>query len=154
MSPGVDRRLLVLFAGVVSAILIVRSGSGDRSAAGPAPKGCLRAWNSDKEAIAFSRHNAIAHNYNEAQVGYMRADGESTTVSDDPGSGECVVVFARTSLDPEAVAAGQIQRDGQWVPLSGLIDVNQLAEMQSDAFDGANAEPTMEGKLLALGPAR
>ena len=76
----------------------------------------------------------------------------STSLSSEPGGGECAVVFAAEQLDPEPVAAGQIQLDGEWVPLSSLLEPAALAELQSAAVDGANATVTAEGDLIEQAP--
>jgi hypothetical protein len=61
-----------------------------------------------------------------------------------------VVIFARNQLDPEPVAAGQILEEGVWTPLVRVTDVNTVARLQSEAFDGANAEPTIDGEIAAV----
>ena len=43
--------------------------------------------------------------------------------------------------------AGQIELNGDWTPLSAVVAPVELAELQSAAFDGANAKPTAEGRL-------
>jgi hypothetical protein len=139
----------VLAAGLLLAglIAIVVSGSGaDDGGGAPAPRRCLEAWNSDAEAIAVGRHNSISHGYGDVQVGHMPEEG-STSLSSEPGAGECAVVFAAEQLDPEPEAAGEIQLDGEWVPLSGLLDPPTLAELQRAALDAANATVTPEGDL-------
>jgi hypothetical protein len=138
------------FLVAVVAIVLVAGGSGseERVAAFPAPKECLEAWNSDEEAESFARHNRISHNYTEAEVGYLSQ--ATAEISGDPGAGDCAVAFARNSIDPEIVAAGQALIDGRWVPLSEVMDPNSVAELQSRAFDGANAEPTVEGDLAPI----
>ena len=40
----------------------------------------------------------------------------STSLSSKPDAGECAVVFAAEQLDPEPVAAGQIQLEGNGCP--------------------------------------
>ena len=154
-SPAPDRRRILLalgallgFAAVV-AVVAVASGGEDGGAVGAAaPDECVEAWNGDREALAFARHNSIFHNYNSAQVGYL-TPSESASVSADPAAGECAVVFARNQLDPEPQAAGQILEQGVWTPLIQATDINTVARLQSEAFDGANAEPTIDGEILA-----
>ena len=72
----------------------------------------------------------------------------ATSLSSEPGTGECAVVFAAAELDPEPVAAGQIHDRGQWVPLSSLLEPAALGELQSAAVDGANAIVIPEGELI------
>lgn len=152
-APPADRRRVLLalgallcFGAIVAVVLATTGGDGSSSAA-PAPNECVEAWNSDEAAIAFSRHNAIAHFYDSAQVGYITLSAEAS-VSDDPASGDCVVIFARTSLDPEPIAAGQILQGKTWTPLNQVTDINTVARLQSEAFEGANAEPTTEGDIV------
>ena len=70
------------------------------------------------ETLAAGRHLAVAHNYTEAQVGYLVPGGD--TITDERDGRECVVVFARTTLDPEVEAAGEIELNGDWTPLSAV----------------------------------
>ena len=135
--------------GVLIAVVVVLAGSGGKSDAAPAPRGCVRSWNSDQSALADGRHIALAHHYTEAQVGYMDADGAGS-ISKEPNGRECVVVFASTTLDPEVEYAGQIELNGDWTPLSAVVAPVELAWLQRAAFDGANARPTPEGKLSPL----
>ena len=142
----------LIFAGVAAITLgvliavVVLAASGGKSNAAPAPRGCMRSWNSDQSALADGRHIALAHHYTEAQLGYMDADGAGS-ISNDPNGRECVVVFASTTLDPEVEYAGQIELNGDWTPLSAVVAPVELAELQSAAVDGANAKPTAEGRL-------
>ena len=76
----------------------------------------------------------------------MPSEG-STSLSSAPDAGECAVVFAAEQLDPEPEAAGEIQLDGDWVPLSGLLEPAALGELQSAAVGAANATVTAEGNL-------
>jgi hypothetical protein len=155
--PADRRRILAAvsalagFGVIVAIVLIVAGGNDSSSASSPAPRECVEAWNNDRDALAFARHNSIFHNYQRAQVGYLVLDGEAT-VSGDAG-GECTVVFARNQLDPEPVAAGQVLRDEVWTPLAEVTDINTVARLQSEAFDGANAEPTPEGEIVPAAPA-
>ena len=56
-------------------------------------------------------------------------------------------VFAAEQLDPEPEAAGEIRLEGEWVPLSGLLEPAALGELQSAAVDVGNATVTPEGNL-------
>ena len=155
-APTYDRRrvllafgALVAFAAVVAVIAVTAGGGSQSGAAGAAaPVECIEAWNGDREALAFARHNSIFHNYNSAQVGYLTPSPEGS-VSGDPGAGECVVVFPRNQLDPEPEAAGQILEDGRWTPLIRVTDVNTVTRLQGEAFEGANAQPTIDGEIVS-----
>jgi hypothetical protein len=76
----------------------------------------------------------------------------SASLSVEPNVGECAVVFAADQLDPENLAAGEIQLEGQWVPLSSLLEPGDLAELQSAAIGGANATVTPQGNLIEQAP--
>lgn len=134
---------------VVAVGVLASAGGGDDAAATPPPQECLEKWNADQPAIAYAIHNRTFHRYRKAQVGYMPAGG-GDAVSDDPAAGSCVVVFARSALDPEPSAAGQIERAGSWVPLTQIAVGNELAELQNAALRAANAQPTEDGKLAPL----
>ena len=112
----------LLLAGLTVVLVLARSSGSDDGGAGVAPSDCLQAWNSDRQAIAS-----------------LSADAEA---------GECAVVFAANELDPEPVAAGEIHGDGGWVPLNGLLEPTDLAELQSAAVGGANATLTSGGELI------
>jgi hypothetical protein len=149
---GVVLAAAVLLAGLV-AIIVTSSGSSSDGGGGaaPAPRRCLTAWNSDSEALAFGRHDSISHGYTDVQVGYMPEEG-ATSLSSEPEGGDCAVVFAADQLDPETEYVGQIYVAGEWVPLSGLLEALDLAELQDAAVDGANATVTSEGKLIEQSP--
>lgn len=134
---------------VVAVGVIASAGGGDDAAGAPPPQECLEKWNSDQSAIAYAIHNRTFHRYRKAQVGYMPAGG-ADSISDDPAAGSCVVVFARSALDPEPSAAGQIVRGGSWVPLTQVAVGNELAALQAAALRGANAQPTEDGELAPL----
>lgn len=154
-APPDRRRILLALGallgfGAVVAVVTATAGGGDDSdtPSAAAPSECVEAWNGDRDALAFARHNSIFHNYNSAQVGYL-TPGADASVSSDPDAGDCVVVFARNQLDPEPQAAGQILDGKTWTPLITVTDVNAVARLQSEAFDGANAEPTIDGEIVA-----
>ena len=148
---GAALAAVVLLAGLTAIILTSSGSSSEERTAVPAPLGCLKAWNSDSRAIAFGRHNSISHRYDDVQVGRMPQEG-ATSLSSRPGTGECAVVFAAEQLDPEPEAAGEIQLDREWIPLSSLLETAALAELQSAAVDGANAIVTADGELLEQAP--
>jgi hypothetical protein len=138
----------LLLGGLIAAVAITSSSGSPEGDAG-APPSCLEAWNADVEALNYGVHNSISHGYREVQVGYM-PDAGSASLATDP-DGECAVVFAANQLDPESQAAGQILQGGRWVPLSGLLDPADLADLQSAAVAAANATVTEYGKLEAKG---
>jgi len=110
---------------------------------------CIRRWNDDPAALRFGAHNNTGHGYLEVQVTEL-ANQDSTPA--DPGSGSCAVIFPRSTLDPEPIAAGQVlSEDGEWVPLSDRdeYDVSEITELQSDALQLANAELNSDGTIVA-----
>jgi hypothetical protein len=144
---GVVVAAALLLAGLTAVLVLAgSSGSGD-GASVPAPRKCLKAWNFDQQALVFGRHNSIAHGYTEVEVGYMPREG-SASLSAEASAGQCAVIFAANELDPEELAAGQIHGDGGWLPLSGLLEAADLAELQSAAVGGANATLTSQGELI------
>jgi hypothetical protein len=146
---GVVLAAVVLLAGLTA--IILTSSPSEQGAAAPAPLRCLEAWNSDSQAVAFGRHNSVSHGYSDVQVGHMLQEG-SASLSSEPDGGECAVVFAADQLDPELLAAGQIQLKGQWVPFSSLLEPADLAALQSAAVGGANATVTPKGNLIEQAP--
>jgi hypothetical protein len=135
----------ILLTGVIAIVLASSQGSSEKTGA-PAPNACLEAWNSDRHALEFGRHNSLNHGYTDVQVGY--APAEATTLSSSADDGECAVVFAADQLDPEIEYAGEIYLDGEWLPLSSRVEAPDLAALQRAALDGANATVTPEGKLV------
>jgi hypothetical protein len=151
-SPGHRISLAVAgAAGLVALAVVASCGSstGEEAAAAP-PAECIERWNENPDALSFARHNAIFHQYDQAQVGYLPSDGTGSAVSAEPGGGECVVVFPRADLDPEIVSAGQVYRDGGWTPLSEVVALEDLEALQRAAFEGANAVPLETGQLEPL----
>jgi len=141
---------LLLFGAVVGVVVVAGGDSEqDRGTEFDAPARCLDAWNSDEDARSFTRHNYGFHQYTRAEVGYIRPiAGE--TISDDPELGDCVVVFARTSLDPEVEYAGMVLAKGTWTQLDSMLETSDLARLQREAFEGANAKTTQPGDLIEL----
>jgi hypothetical protein len=142
--------ILVLGALIVAILLASSTGTSTNgpsgASAGNAPRECLKAWNADVYALNYGVHNSISHGYTDVQIGYMPKDG-SAVLSDDPSIGQCAVVFAANQPDPERQAAGQIRRGDPWVPLSEVVGLRELAELQHAAVAGANATVNRYGKL-------
>jgi hypothetical protein len=139
---------LLALSVIVGVVLIAGSGSEERAEAFAAPDKCIEGWNSDRKAVASGRHNSIGHGYTQVQVAYASADG--TELGGDPiEGGGCVVVFAAGQLDPEPVAAAEIQLDGRWTPLSTTADPARLAQLQSAALGNANATLAPDGRISA-----
>jgi hypothetical protein len=120
------------------------SSSLKRSRAAPGP--CLKAWNSDVEALNFGIHNSISHGYTDVQIGYMDERG-AASLAIDPAAGECAVVFAAKQPDPEPEVVGQIHRGDHWVPLIRVLQAGELAALQRNAVADANATVNEYGKL-------
>jgi hypothetical protein len=124
--------LTVLLGGTVAAVVIAGGGSG--SGASPPPPGCVERWNSDPAARAFGIHNYGAHRYTRVQMLLVGDRGQPAE------RGNCGIVFAAPSLDPEPFAAAQVHVGGQWVSLiSQGISARRLGLLQSRALDNSNA---------------
>jgi hypothetical protein len=156
-ASGPGSRARLIFAAGAAAVLVVAvavvaigsSGSSeDADEIAAAPSDCVHDWNEDPVALNAGRHNSVSHAYLEVQVTRLAADGSEPA---NPDEGLCAVVFARTSLDPEPVAAAMLRRRGEWVPLSSQegISSERLAELQADAFDLANANLQADGTISA-----
>lgn len=153
-SPSPRARLIYactafLALGVLVAGVLALSGGSEGAGAAEAPGECLERWNSDRSARSFGRHNALAHGYSHAQVLTLTSDGSAPISAGDPDA-SCAVIFASTSLDPERVVAGQIYLQARWQPLNGLLDVERLAALQSEAVAAANTALTQTGELEPL----
>jgi len=138
---------LVAF-GVLIAVIVVTGGSGGREFA-EAPDACVESWNDDPHAVSTGVHNFNSHGYASVQVAYASEDGAAVGSSPVPDGG-CVVVFAAQALDPEPVAAAEINLDERWVPMSENADTETLAQLQSDAVADANARLSSDGRLTPL----
>jgi hypothetical protein len=136
-------------AGVLAALIaaiLVFSGGEERSFA-EAPPDCVSAWNDDPSAVALGRHQTSIHGYIDVEVAMLLPGGT------DPGAGEtgdCAVVFAAGTLDPEVSAAAQIRRGGAWRPLSDTAATDRLAELQARAGGSYNAQLTPDGTIEPL----
>jgi hypothetical protein len=64
------------------------------------------------------------------------------------------VVFPSRVLDPEPFAAGEVFRDGAWVPISDLpgVELTRVAELQVAAAESPNAAIDRWGRLGGLPP--
>lgn len=154
-EPASRARLLfaagaaIVLAAVVVVVLVAGSDSVDLPEPAEASAECVDSWNHDAAALSFGAHNATAHGYVDIHVTHLSDDGSELA---DPDSGSCAVIFARSTLDPEPGAAGQLlSEDGAWEPLAGRsgYDVSSLTELQSDALQLANAELQPDGTIVA-----
>jgi len=136
----------VLLAAIVG--IVALAGGGDEQAAG-APPECVRAWNSDPEAVAFGRHNYTSHGYQGALVTYLSDDAEEV---DSAELGLCAVIFPAQALDPEPVAAGEVLRAGTWTPISELqgVELARVGELQAMAAGAPNTRLADTGELTEL----
>jgi hypothetical protein len=136
-----------VLAAVVIAIVVAGSGSGTDRSGPPPPLSCLESWNGDVEARSRGVHQSSAHGYTRLHVLRLSEDG---TLPEDPSESLCVVVFARTQLDPERGAAAQILVGERWVPLSERrgVEPERLAELQSEALELANAQLRPDGTIV------
>jgi hypothetical protein len=135
--------------GVLVALILVLGGGDDEREVAAAPEECVELWNADEKALSTGAHNSLAHDYTRVQVAYADADGAELSPEPIDGGG-CIVVFAAQALDPEPVAAAEINLDGTWTPMSERADPGRLAELQSDALAAANAELAADGTVTAL----
>ena len=142
----------VLLAGLTAIILIehgvvLRGGHGGARSP-PLPEGLELRLAGDRLRPAQLGQPRL-----QRRPGRPHAPGRAAPASRaSPDGGECAVVFAAEQLDPEPLAAGQIQLEGQWVPLSSLLEPAALAELQSAAVGGANATITEQGDLIEQAP--
>lgn len=144
----------LVLAGVLAAALIAAVvgfavlGGGRETSVVTADAECVESWNSDPDAVRLGRHQYFGHGYTNVEVTRLSEDGtEEVTGS----AGVCAMVFPRQALDPEAPAAAQVLLQDAWTPLSALPSVTEirLAELQSDAGVGANAEMQRSGEIVA-----
>jgi hypothetical protein len=147
-APARGRIAIAVGAAVVLAIVAVvaLAGGGGEEPRAEAPRECVRAWNSDAEAVAFGRHNYFGHGYQGALVTYLSEDAEEV---DSAELGSCAVIFPAEALDPEPVAAGEVLRTGTWTPISELegIELSRVGELQALAAGAPNASLADTGKL-------
>ena len=136
--------------GVLIAVILLTGGSEGRTFT-EAPAECVERWNDDPHAVSNGVHNFNSHGYASVQVAYASVDGSEVASTPVTGGG-CVVVFAAQALDPEPVAAAEINLSERWVPLSTKTVEERLAELQSDAISAANARLSADGRLTPLDP--
>jgi len=139
-------------AAVVAIVLVVVLAGGGSSSddVAAAPGACLDSWNGSEANRSYTRHNRTFHRYTDARVGYL--DTSSTpAVSADASAGPCVVVFPRSSADPELNYAGEVEGGGRWAPLSETLTPEQVGALQSAALEATNTVPTEQGELQPSG---
>jgi hypothetical protein len=135
--------------GILIGVVVLAGGGEDEHEFTVAPGECVERWNDSRDALATGRHNSAAHSYFRVQVAYASEDG--ATVSSEPVSGgSCITIFAASQLDPEPIAAAEINQGRRWVPLSATADTARLAELQSEALGAYNAELGQDGRLTPL----
>jgi len=137
----------LILAATVVAVVALGGGDSDRATATAASPECIRAWNGDLAATSYGRHNFNFHDYTGALVTFL--DQRGNEVAEDDGI--CAVVFPSKVLDPEPFAAGQVLRDGRWVPISSLggVELERIGELQADAAQAPNTILDTTGKLTA-----
>ena len=138
---------LLLTLGAAVGVALLLGGGGDQGGdAFAAPEECLDAWNGDEDALSKGRHASTFHVYDEVTVGHLADDSEVAA----EGSGPCVVVFARTELDPEMEWAA-FEADGDvWSSLSERLEPSALSALQTEALETANATIIPTGELAVL----
>jgi hypothetical protein len=158
-DPESPNRARLIFAGVLvaglalAALLIpLLAGGGEEAAAVPADSECIDAWNDERVTVLFGQHQFTAHRYSAIQVLRLAEDGADVA---DGEEGNCAVIFAANTLDPEPGAAAQIYNGRKWEPLSERPGVKpeRLGELQSQALAEANATLTSAGTLEPQAPA-
>ena len=133
----------VLALGLLVAVLIVVIAGGGGDSGPPADPDCISAWNDDSTAVSLGVHQFDGHGYDLVEVARIDQAGRRAE------AGDCAVIFAASTLDPEISAAAQIQRQGKWRPLSGEpgITPERLGELQGEATSKVNATLDDDGTL-------
>jgi hypothetical protein len=138
-------------AGVaVAAIFLLGSNTPLKHDYNAAPAQCVQAWNQDELALYVGRHEYGYHRYKQVEVLTLSLDGRELPMGS-PG-GYCAIVFANNSLDPEFAAAAVIKKPTGWFALSRSASPNRLAELQSKAKTGYNANLHPDGTVTAIPP--
>jgi len=156
-EPGAERardpRLAIVLAATIVlvaivAVVVLSGGGSDGEASVAAPAQCIKAWNADRDAIAYGQHNYGSHGYERVQVTRLNEDAEEPAAGEE---GLCVAIFGALELDTEPVAAGQIREGGVWEPISLRpgVELTRVAELQAIAAGQPNSSLTGEGRLVA-----
>jgi hypothetical protein len=134
---------------IIIVVAVASGGGSTERRAIDAPPGCVTAWNNDRAARAYGRHNFNFHRYTGALVTYLTPSAEE--VGPEEG-GLCAVIFPSRALDPEPFAAGQVLRRGRWLPISSLpeVELDRVAELQVTAAGAPNTRLDASGQLTAL----
>lgn len=138
-----------LAVGLAAAVvMILLLGVGQEAEVAEADERCLEAWNSDPGAIGLGIHQSTGHNYRPVRVARLDASDPGLPES---ATGNCVMVFAATALDPELGSVAMYQEHGDWLPLIDLetLTPERLGELQSGALEGANAKLASDGMITA-----
>ncbi len=146
------RALIAICALVGLAVLVVvimATGSSSEREFAEAPSECVDSWNADAQAKSTGTHNFNAHSYSSVQIAYASDDAAEVSSSPVAGGG-CIVIFAAQALDPEPVAAAEINLGGEWEPMSTNAELDRLAELQSNALAEANATLGADGGVTPL----
>lgn len=140
---------LLGFGALIVVVLVAGSGEDPKREFAEAPAECVDRWNESPDAVSTGVHNALSHGYSRVQVAYSSEDGSEISASPVQGGG-CVVVFAAPQLDPEPLAAAEIDLEGSWRPLSTVAETSRLGELQGEAQAAANAELSTDGRMSPL----
>lgn len=139
----------VVSAGIaLAAILLSGSNTKLKHEYTAAPAQCVQAWNQDTLAAYVGRHEYGYHRYKQVEILTLSADGRELPMGA-PGA-DCAIVFANNTLDPEFAAAAVIKKPTGWFALSRSASPNRLADLQSDAKTGYNANLHPDGTVTAI----
>ena len=139
-------------AALVAVVVVVAlSGGEDEPEPVALDPTCVEDWNEDPATLSYGRHNFTFHNYEAALVTHLNATAE-VVPADDPAA-LCAVIFPSRVLDQEPFAAGELLRDGTWLPISRLpgVELTRVAELQVEAAEAPNAALDEGGTLGELG---
>ena len=134
-----------LLAATVAAVLVLGGGSGGEAL----PEQCVESWNADSVATSYGAHNyTVGHDYRQILITRLDVAGGELVESD---SGLCAVIFARTMLDSEPVAAGQVLRGTTWTPFSQLpgVEPARIEELQQQAEAESNGSLAADGTIAS-----
>jgi hypothetical protein len=139
----------IVLAVIVIVVAVASGGSDDEREVAAAPERCVEAWNADKAARAYGRHNFSFHLYKGALVTFLTENGVEVA----PGEGGlCAVIFPSEALDPEPFAAGQVLDGRRWKAISELggVELTRVAELQVTAAGSPNTTLSVQGVLAPL----